>query len=191
MTSHTAPLAYEVYFCLSFPLWTNHILCSADHKTHLSQTEVLHNLFSSYVLKVLQMSKKYFPPNFALQNVGASYGLYCMIIWHTSFWVWKKYWMSDSSGMWCCHWLCSSRFSSWATWSWSWRHYIPLMYQGRTHQVTWCHIPEEFSLQQYSCENLESHYRANILQMSLLCFAGHHIISGATSDPVHWSKSWC
>jgi len=34
-------------------------------------------------------------------------------------------------------------------------------------------------------------YRRKILQMDFFCFAGHCIIFGATSDPVHCLKSWC
>jgi len=26
--------------------------------------------------------------------------------------------------------------------------------------------------------------------MNFFCSAGHRIVSGATSDPVHWLKSW-
>jgi len=33
-------------------------------------------------------------------------------------------------------------------------------------------------------------YRRNILQTNIFCFAGHRIIPGAASDPVHWLKSW-
>jgi hypothetical protein len=58
----------------------------------------------------------FFFPYFTLQNIGAFHVLQCTVIWHTSRWVWNIWFFWDVM---MCHWLCSSQFSLWATWSWS------------------------------------------------------------------------
>ena len=143
MHSHTAPLMYQVYMCLpvsycdlKYAMFSIKSICVYlcqllwSKICHVQWT-LRHAFFAvQFCIKLLSffcpagaaaVSNIFFFPYFTLQNICALHVLQYTVIWHISCWVCNIWFFWDVM---LCHWLCSSRFSLWATWSWRWRHYV-------------------------------------------------------------------